>query len=102
VYVADYGNARVAVFATDGTFIENWTSDLFRAPQGLSLGPDGDLYVADNKSIEYVVLSPEGRVVRSWRPEAGDQPPGVEDALVLPDGRIVGVERTRIRVYRLK
>jgi tripartite motif-containing protein 71 len=100
VYVADFGNARIAVFATDGTFIENWTSDLFRTPQDLSLGPDGNLYVADNGSRNFVVLSPDGRVVTSWTPDSGGDAPAA--VLALRDGRIIGSEFVRIRVYRLK
>ena len=47
VYLFTRWKHPVMVFDRAGTFITSWGSDLFTMPHGLSMGPDGHLYLVD-------------------------------------------------------
>ena len=52
VYVTDDGNRRVHQYAPDGTFVRDWGQDGtaggdLRRPQGIAVGPSGDVYVTE-------------------------------------------------------
>jgi sugar lactone lactonase YvrE len=48
VYVPDYGNSRIQVFAADGSFLTTWdASDIqIGAPSAVAIGPDDNVYIA--------------------------------------------------------
>ncbi len=70
VYIADFNNARVAVFDLEGRWLRGLAAPMnddgdpafFRAA-GLGLGPDGNLYVVDNALSCVVVMDDMGSLV---------------------------------------
>lgn len=70
VYVADREAHRVQVFDADGSFITMWNN--VHRPDGMTLGPDGNVYVAELNAVSVAdgapsmghrvtIYSPEGR-----------------------------------------
>jgi peptidylamidoglycolate lyase len=72
-YVSDgYGNARVAKFAADGTFIKDWGqhgagNGEFNIPHSIAIGPDGNIYVADRGNFRVQIFDTEGNWLASWQ-----------------------------------
>jgi len=77
VYVADAGNHRIQVFSSDGAFVDSWgTRSLaeqesggaqgFHEPWDLTVGPDGNIYVADTWNHRIQKLDGEGRAITAW------------------------------------
>lgn len=93
MYVADHANARIAVLSADGTFIRAMGTGHLRGPDGLDVGPDGNLYVADMRGRRFLVMGPDGSVVDTW--------PGHAWLLrALPDGRILTSGGGRVEIHR--
>jgi peptidylamidoglycolate lyase len=71
-YVSDgYGNARVAKFAPDGTFLKSWGTlgtmpGQFITPHSIALGPDGNVWVADRGNARVQVFDTEGNLQTIW------------------------------------
>jgi hypothetical protein len=70
VYVADYGNERIAVFTHDGAWLrELWAPDndqgdpAFYRTAGLGIGPSGNLYVVDSALATVTIMTPGGALV---------------------------------------
>lgn len=97
-YVAEYGNNRVSVFASDGGFLRAFGKGVhpgggdiciaasgclegvasgaagsLSGPKGIAVGPEGDLFVADSGNNRIAVYSPEGVFIRAfgWNVNAG-------------------------------
>lgn len=74
IYVLNAGNQRIERYARDGSFVGVWdaTSDPGlslaytngQGASGMTVGPDGLVYVADTWNHIVIVLDQEGRVVR--------------------------------------
>jgi RNA polymerase sigma factor (sigma-70 family) len=93
MYVADHANARIATYTTDGTFIRVTGLGHLRGPDGLDLGPDGNLHVADTTGRRFLVMSPDGAVLDTW--------PGQAWLLrALPDGRVLTSGRGQVGIHR--
>lgn len=94
LYVADYGAARVSVFASDGTFVRAFGKEVnpsggdvctsasgcqagtrsgeagaMRFPSGVALGPEGDVFVADPFSRRIEVFASDGTFLRAFGKE---------------------------------
>lgn len=80
--VADHANRRLSVFATDGTFLRHLAEGQLDGPDGLDVGPDGRLYVADTRARQVVAVDPDGQVARRWAADGWL-------VRVLGDGRIL-------------
>jgi peptidylamidoglycolate lyase len=71
-YVADgYVNSRVAKFDAQGKFLFEWGSfgegpGQFRNPHGITIGPDGNLFVSDRENARLQIFDLEGRFIRQW------------------------------------
>jgi DNA-binding beta-propeller fold protein YncE len=63
VYVFNRGEHPMIVLAQDGTFVTSWGEGLFIRPHGLTLGPDGTLYCADDGAHCIHKCSMEGQVL---------------------------------------
>jgi len=81
IYVADSGNDRVVVFASDGTFIRSWGSTCkldtgegcagegrgqFNEPWGIAVGADGSVYVSDTWNHRVQKFTNDGQFVTAW------------------------------------
>ena len=75
VFVADFGNHRVAVFSQDGELIRTIGSQgtgpgQFNGPTeyptGVAISPDGELYVSDCQNGRVQVLTPQGVYIREF------------------------------------
>lgn len=91
IFVVDKA-ARIQHLTCDGRHLGGWMMPESRAgkPIGLSVGPDGNVYVADTHYHRIMVYSPAGRLLRRFGrygtgPGEFIYPTDVE---VLPDGRI--------------
>ena len=100
VYVVDSDNLRVQRYEADGTYVGTWggsedanvqfgsrqfTSGVTAGPTGLTVGPDGTVYVADTWGMVVVGLSPDGAVVREIgrrdvETDIGDDPAQVQSS----------------------
>jgi DNA-binding beta-propeller fold protein YncE len=70
LYVADYGNRRIAVYAHDGTWLRNLWAPLndqgdaaFFRIAGVEVGPSGNLYIVDSALSSVSILTPDGDLV---------------------------------------
>lgn len=72
VYVADRGNGRVQIFATDGRYLDTWQDRRWLGrPWAIRIRPDGAIFVVDGGDqhewlpdrARILQLSPEGEVV---------------------------------------
>lgn len=70
VLVGDRENDRIQIFDQDGRLLDIWPGF---APFGLTLAPDGHLFVADGRAHKILRLDDGGRVVQSWG-EMGSAP----------------------------
>jgi tripartite motif-containing protein 71 len=87
VYVADTGNNRIQKFSSNGTFIAKWgskcsssavSSDIenipcknpsdgeFASPNGISVDPSGNVYVADTGNNRIQKFSSNGTFIAKW------------------------------------
>jgi DNA-binding beta-propeller fold protein YncE len=72
VYVADTGNNRIQKFTSDGALLRVWTEATgadpagFSSPDGLALGVDGSLYVADVINDRILRLDGNGDLVAEY------------------------------------
>jgi len=73
-------------------------SGQFRAPQGVAVGPDDTIYVADTRLEAIHVLGPDGSPRALW--DGGGQLGAVHD-LVLGDGVVYASEPTADRIHVL-
>jgi hypothetical protein len=70
LFVADYGNRRVAVFDLDGVWLRNlWAPNndqgdpAFFRIAGIGIGPSGNLYIVDSALASVTILTPDGALV---------------------------------------
>lgn len=85
LYVAQQGAGQIAVYDLEGNFIENFgergsaldvntgtlfdhneTLGLLERPNGVSVGDDGNIYVADTWNFRVQVFSPDGEAINAW------------------------------------
>ncbi len=59
---------RIQKLKPDGTFVDSFNMPLMELgkPTGITVGPDGNLYVADTHYHRVVVFSPANQIIRQW------------------------------------
>lgn len=113
IYVADYGNKRVQQFnssrvyqRTYGTTGDSYVeaNDRFYHPEGVAVGPDGSIYIAEGYGHRLVKLNAAG--IPQWTVGEAGQPGDdnahfgyLQDVSVGPDGRIYTVEGWGLAPY---
>ena len=75
VYVFSRGEHPVTVFERDGSFVTSWGEGLFTRPHGLTVGPAGALYCADDDGHCIRKCSPEGEVLMTIGTPGEPAPP---------------------------
>lgn len=65
VFVADRGNARIAVFDRLGAFLHQ-IRGRFESPSGLALDSDGLIYITDDKKNKMFIFTPAGKKVAAY------------------------------------
>jgi ABC-type Fe3+ transport system permease subunit/sugar lactone lactonase YvrE len=88
--------ARIQHLSADGTMLADWTMPEFEKgkPTGLSVGPDGLLYVADTHYHRVMVFKPDGTLLRQFG-QLGEKPGEFiypTDVAVTRDGTIYVTE----------
>lgn len=75
LYIVDM-TARIQVFDTEGNFLRGWhTPDHeIGKPTGISIGPDGKVWVADTHYYRVLVYSPKGKLLQTIGGQKGDKP----------------------------
>jgi DNA-binding beta-propeller fold protein YncE len=63
VYVFNRGDRPVLVFDRDGAFLHGWGEGLFVRPHGITIGPDGAVWCADDHDHTVRKFTPEGRLL---------------------------------------
>jgi sugar lactone lactonase YvrE len=79
VYVADSSNSRIQRFTSDGTLDDNWgeqndgtvgsygtEAGKFRNPNGVAVGPNGSVYVADTGNHRIQRFTSDGDLDTNW------------------------------------
>jgi peptidylamidoglycolate lyase len=54
---------KVMVFDSHGTFLREWGSAEFEFPHGLTVGPDGSVWVSDKKREQVMKFTPSGELL---------------------------------------
>ena len=84
---------RIQLFQPGGQFERTIQMPLIQSgkPTGLSIGPDGNLYVADTHYNRIVVYSRDGKLIRQWGTygDGDGQFRYPTDIAFLPDGRVL-------------
>jgi DNA-binding beta-propeller fold protein YncE len=63
VYVFNRGAHPVIVFDREGRFLRSWGEGLFRRPHGITLGPDGTLWLTDDLHHTIRQFTAEGKLL---------------------------------------
>jgi streptogramin lyase len=63
VFVFNRGSDPVAIFDRDGNFLDSWGHGEFENPHGITIGPNGDLFLIDDRAHFVQRRSPEGKLL---------------------------------------
>ena len=103
IYVADSRNHRIQHFSADGELITSWGSfadatagaapgGTFNEPWGITVAPDGSVYVADTWNHRIQHFTADGQFITMWgyfgQAEAPDAFWGPRDVVVDSEGRV--------------
>jgi DNA-binding beta-propeller fold protein YncE len=97
---------RIQRFTPDGQYLSTWhtLSVAHGNPRGLSIAPNGEVYVADTHNSQVLVYSTQGKIVRRWG--SYGMRPGqfiwVTDVAVDPHGPVYTCEYGEGRADRVQ
>lgn len=63
VYAFNRGKSPVVVFDADGEYLTSWGEGIFKAGQGMFVGPDDSLFFADDGDHTVRKFTPEGKLL---------------------------------------
>ncbi len=94
IYIADgYGNSRIAKFAKDGKFVQDWGKkgkgpSEFKIPHVVFLDADKRVFVGDRENLRVQIFDRDGKLLDTWKDTGA--PYGLylhKDRVYLADGR---------------
>lgn len=101
VYVVDSGNHRVAVFTTEGVFLQNLATDSLRAPMYIAKSSSGVVYVSDPKAKAIYAIDDAGSVSEVIR--SNDSFKIVPSGIAVDDhGSLLFMEQETSKVYMIR
>ncbi len=59
-------NPAMLVFERDGKFIGSWGEDIFKAPHGIWISPDDEIYTTDTDDHTVRRFSLSGELLQTW------------------------------------
>jgi DNA-binding beta-propeller fold protein YncE len=70
-WACEVKNHRIQVFDSDGEFLRKWGTEgtgngQFNGAAGISIGPDGLLYICDENNYRIQVFTSDGKFVCKW------------------------------------
>ncbi len=77
LYVSDWNNDRVAVYAAGGAFLRGFTAAGLNGPRGVVFGPGREIFVASELSHEILVFDQDEQYVRRFTNAALSGPTGM-------------------------
>jgi len=106
VFVADKGNARIAVFGTDGRFVRSIAVAEWSTPGGypdVAVSADGRFLLASSPATaEVLVFSLDGARTGSLKPAPPDTLAGPGALAVQADGRVLVIDFDGARISQLE
>src|SRR5690606_18239623 len=63
VYLFNRGEHPLIVLDRDGTYLNSWGEGQFTNPHGISLGPDGAVYLTDTEEHTVRKFTPDGKLL---------------------------------------
>ena len=108
LYVSDWGNSRIQVFDSDGTYLDAWglrgtgLGELV-TPTGLKVDGDGNLWVVDRGNSRVLKLTGDGEILAKWGSEGYSHGQlGVRTSIAIDgDGNfyVAEVEASRVQIF---
>jgi len=107
IYVCDTYNNSIQTFTLAGDFVASWgeaggKDGQMNLPEGIAVGPSGDIYVADTGNNRIQKFTSDGRFVLKWGGSGGA--PGrfarPIDLSIDGQGNIVVLDRNNFRVQK--
>lgn len=93
VYVFGRHQGRVLVYAPDGRFLRSWGEGAFKNPHGITIGPDGAVYLVDNVAHAVRKYSLAGDLLLTFGPEGTPSDTGYDPRGADVITRTVTVQR---------
>ncbi len=81
VIIVNRSDVPVQMYTTDGQFISAWAYDDFSRVHGVTVGPDGVIYITDDLRHVVRVFSPEGELLRTLGTPGEPSDTGAGDSL---------------------
>jgi DNA-binding beta-propeller fold protein YncE len=81
VIVGNRSDVPVQIYTTDGEFVSAWAYDDFSRVHSVTVGPDGRVYIADDRRHVVRVFSPDGELLRTLGTPGQPSDTGVGDAM---------------------
>jgi len=63
IYVFNRGTTPMIIFDTDGNVKDSWGDGVFSNPHGVSIGPNDEVYCADNGDSSIRKFTPDGKLL---------------------------------------
>ena len=76
VHVFNRGQHPVIVFDREGNFLRSWGEGVFRRAHGITIGPDGTLWLTDDLHHTVRQFTPEGKLLLTLETQSNPKSPG--------------------------
>ena len=93
VYLLTRKAELVLVYDRDGRYLRGWSDPHFANVHGLTVGPDGNIWISDNGNHTVRKLTPDGKVLLTLGTMGGPTDTGYADGPGAPPVRVHSSER---------